>query len=83
MLLGCPSPSSNSSQWPLVGVNAQVISDGYPRGKREMLGALSRFSPTETAAWFRSEGVTLKTEADGRMFPVTDDSQTIIDALGP
>ena len=48
-----------------------------------MLGALSRFSPTETAAWFRSEGVTLKTEADGRMFPVTDDSQTIIDALGP
>ena len=60
----------------------QVISDGYPRGKKELLGALSRFGPTETADWFRHEGVALKTEADGRMFPTTDDSQTIIDALG-
>ena len=60
---------------------ARVISDGYPRGRRELLGALSRFGPTETANWFRSEGVTLKTEADGRMFPITDSSQTIIDAL--
>lgn len=59
----------------------RVISDGYPRGRRELLGALSRFGPTETANWFRSEGVTLKTEADGRMFPITDSSQTIIDAL--
>lgn len=61
----------------------QVISEGYPRGKKELLGALSRFGPTETADWFRREGVTLKTEADGRMFPITDDSQTVIDALGP
>jgi len=60
---------------------ARVISDGYPRGKKELLGALSRFGPAETADWFRDEGVVLKTEADGRMFPITDDSQTIIDAL--
>ena len=64
------------------GMCLQVISDGYPRGRKELLGALSRFGPTETADWFRDEGVVLKTEADGRMFPVTDDSQTIIDALG-
>jgi predicted flavoprotein YhiN len=60
----------------------QVIAEGYPRGKKELLGALSRFGPTETADWFRREGVTLKTEADGRMFPITDSSQTVIDALG-
>ena len=59
----------------------RVIAEGYPRGSKELLGALSRFGPTETANWFRSEGVTLKTEADGRMFPISDDSQTIIDAL--
>ena len=59
-----------------------MISEGYPRGKKELLGALSRFGPTETADWFRQEGVSLKTEPDGRMFPTTDDSQTIIDALG-
>ena len=60
---------------------ARVIADGYPRGRKEILGALARFGPTETADWFRREGVTLKTEPDGRMFPITDDSQTIIDAL--
>ena len=60
---------------------ARLISDGYPRGRREILRALSRFGPAETADWFRAEGVALKTEADGRMFPTTDDSQTIVDAL--
>lgn len=59
----------------------KTISEGYPRGKKQLLGALSRFGPEETAGWFRNEGVQLKTEADGRMFPVTDDSQTIVDAL--
>src|SRR5918993_471897 len=45
----------------------------YPRG-----GA---FLTTDTIEWFRQRGVNLKTEADGRMFPVTNDSQTIIDCL--
>jgi predicted flavoprotein YhiN len=53
----------------------------YPRGGRELLGAFHRWQPRDTIDWFAARGVTLKTEADGRMFPVTDDSQTIIDCL--
>jgi predicted Rossmann fold flavoprotein len=53
----------------------------YPRGGRELLGAFHRFGPRETIAWFAARGVELKTENDGRMFPVTDDSGTIIDCL--
>src|SRR6187200_3160514 len=45
----------------------------YPRGGRELLGAFSRFQPRDTVAWFAERGVETKTEADGRMFPVTDD----------
>src|SRR5690606_37601170 len=53
----------------------------YPRGGRALRGPLTRFGPRETMAWFRSRGVELKTEADGRMFPTTDDSATIIACL--
>jgi predicted Rossmann fold flavoprotein len=53
----------------------------YPRGQRALLGPFHRFQPRDTVAWFVAEGVSLKTEADGRMFPTTDDSQTIADAL--
>ena len=53
----------------------------YPRGGRELLGAFHRFGPRDTIAWFSERGVTLKTEEDGRMFPVTDDSATIVDCL--
>jgi predicted Rossmann fold flavoprotein len=53
----------------------------YPRGGRELLGAFHRWQPRDTVAWFEKRGVALKTEADGRMFPVTDDSQTIVDCL--
>lgn len=53
----------------------------YPRGGRELLGAFSRWQPRETIGWFSARGVALKTEADGRMFPVTDDSATIVDCL--
>ncbi len=53
----------------------------YPRGGRELLGAFSRWQPRDTVAWFEARGVALKTEADGRMFPVTDNSQTIVDCL--
>ena len=53
----------------------------YPRGEQEMIGLLQRFQAKDTVAWFESRGVKLKTERDGRMFPTTDSSQTIIDCL--
>jgi hypothetical protein len=53
----------------------------YPRGGRELLGAFHRFQPRDTIEWFASRGVTTKTEEDGRMFPTTDDSATIVDCL--
>lgn len=55
---------------------------GYPRGRKELTGLFhSRFSPSTARHWFESRGVELKTESDGRMFPITDSSQTIIDTL--
>jgi len=53
----------------------------YPRGHKELRGPFSRFQTRDTIAWFEARGVPLKMEADGRMFPVTDSSQTIIDCL--
>src|SRR4051812_6791839 len=53
----------------------------YPRGGRELLGAFHRWQPRDTIAWFAGRGVETKTEEDGRMFPVTDDSATIVDCL--
>ncbi len=53
----------------------------YPRGSKALLGAFSRFQAQDTVRWFASAGVQLKTEADGRMFPVTDNSETIVDCL--
>mmetsp|Transcript_27475 Transcript_27475/g.42009 ORF Transcript_27475/g.42009 Transcript_27475/m.42009 type:complete len:485 (-) Transcript_27475:1028-2482(-) len=58
------------------------ILGGYPRGKKELTGLMNkRFTPTQAKEWFTSRGVQLKTEPDGRMFPVTDSSQTIIDCI--
>jgi predicted Rossmann fold flavoprotein len=53
----------------------------YPRGRSALHGPLHQFGPLDTIDWFRKHGVQLKTEPDGRMFPTTDTSQTIIDAL--
>ncbi len=53
----------------------------YPRGGRELRGPLHHFQPSDTVAWFESRGVPLKTEPDGRMFPITDRSETIIECL--
>lgn len=58
-----------------------VLVENYPRGCKELRGAFSRFQPHDTIAWFAKQGVKLKVESDGRMFPVTDDSQTIVDCL--
>ncbi len=57
------------------------LSTRYPRGEKSLIGPFNRFGPADTVDWFTSRGVQLKTEDDGRMFPVTDNSQTIIDAL--
>lgn len=53
----------------------------YPRGGSELLGPFQNFQPRDTVAWFEARGVKLKTEPDGRMFPVTDSSSTIIECL--
>ncbi|MDJ0571774.1 MAG: NAD(P)/FAD-dependent oxidoreductase [Pleurocapsa sp. MO_192.B19] len=53
----------------------------YPRGGKALRGAFSRFQPKDTVQWYESKGVKLKTEPDGRMFPTTDSSETIINCL--
>ncbi len=53
----------------------------YPRGERALLSPFSKFSARDTVAWFEARGVKLKTESDGRMFPSTDSSQTIVNCL--
>jgi len=53
----------------------------YPRGSKALQGAFTRFQPQDTVAWFAAHGVKLKTEADGRMFPITDSSETIVECL--
>lgn len=59
----------------------QILSS-YPRGNKELRGLYTkRFTPDDTYEWFTSRGVQLKTESDGRMFPITDNSQTIIDTI--
>jgi predicted Rossmann fold flavoprotein len=58
-----------------------VLVTKYPRGAKELRGVLARFGPRDTMTWFEAHGVTLKTERDGRVFPVTDHSETIVSAL--
>ena len=55
--------------------------ENYPRGGKALRGAFTRFQPQDTVQWYKSRGVQLKTEADGRMFPTTDSSQTIVNCL--
>ena len=53
----------------------------YPRGGRELLGAFHRWQPRDMIAWLAERGVETKTEEDGRMFPITDNSATIVECL--
>jgi len=53
----------------------------YPRGEKELLGPFHQFMTGDTIEWFEKRGVELKIEEDGRMFPVTNSSQTIIDCF--
>lgn len=57
------------------------MSKKYPRGGNFVKKAFHQFFTTDTIKWFEERGVTLKEEKDGRMFPITDSSQTIIDCL--
>lgn len=59
---------------------AELIKN-YPRGGKSLLGPFSRFNCMDTYYWFVTRGVELKTEEDGRVFPVSDNSETIIDCL--
>jgi len=59
----------------------KLLVKNYPRGAKQLLGPFHRFQPRDTIAWFEERGVTLKTEEDGRMFPITDSSETIIQCL--
>ena len=64
--------------------NCETVSDlvsKYPRGKNFLKKSFHHFNNSDTVKWFEERGVKLKTEADGRMFPITDNSQTIIDCL--
>lgn len=59
----------------------QQLVKNYPRGEKHLMNAFARFNPVDTVRWFEERGVKLKTEEDGRMFPITNQSETIIDCL--
>ena len=57
------------------------LSYHYPRGQKPLKTLFRKYQATDTIKWFEQKGVTLKAEEDGRMFPVTDNSETIIDCF--
>jgi predicted Rossmann fold flavoprotein len=61
--------------------DARELTTRYPRGERALIAPFTQFQASDTIEWFAARGVKLKTEDDGRMFPVTDSSQTVIDCL--
>ncbi|HEY5232294.1 MAG TPA: NAD(P)/FAD-dependent oxidoreductase [Verrucomicrobiae bacterium] len=61
--------------------DGREFSKRFPRGERALISAFGKFQASDTVAWFEDRGVKLKIENDGRMFPTTDSSQTIIDCL--
>ena len=61
--------------------NPRDFATRYPRGGKALLAPFQTFSARDTVAWFESHGVKLKTEADGRMFPVSNSSETIVNCL--
>src|SRR6185369_1011232 len=57
------------------------LSKHYPRGSKELKSLFRNFQAKDIVEWFESKGVKLKTEEDGRIFPVSNNSQTIIDCF--
>ena len=62
-------------------VDIKDFSLNYPRGQKELLSPFQKFQAADTIKWFEDRGVNLKYESDGRMFPITDRSETIIDCF--
>ncbi|KAM5581476.1 hypothetical protein ABKV19_010614 [Rosa sericea] len=63
-------------------VETMMLAENYPRGRKELKGAFfNTHGPVDTMTWFSDHGVELKTEDDGRVFPVSNSSSTIIDCL--
>ncbi|MFQ3341375.1 MAG: putative Rossmann fold flavoprotein [Flavobacteriaceae bacterium] len=58
-----------------------LLCKAYPRGGKKLRNLFYRFNTSDTQAWFESRNVPLNTEADGRVFPVSNQSQSIIDCL--
>jgi predicted Rossmann fold flavoprotein len=58
-----------------------ILVQHYPRGGKALRGAFTRFQPQDTVNWYLREGIQLKTEPDGRMFPLSNTSETIIHCL--
>lgn len=61
--------------------DTRAFSERYPRGRKELLSPFKRFQALDTIEWFKARGVNLVAEEDGRMFPDTHSSQTIIDCF--
>lgn len=61
--------------------DVKQLVQNYPRGGRELIGPYHRFQPRDTVTWYESRGVPLKVEEDGRMFPVSDSSASIVNCL--
>lgn len=62
-------------------LNPKKLAKKYPRGEKALRQIFKRYSVADTINWFEQQGVPLKTEADGRMFPKSNSSQSIVDAL--
>lgn len=61
--------------------DVEQLVKNYPRGGKELIGPFHTFKTTDTIKWFEDRRVKLKIEADGRVFPVSDNSQTVIDCF--
>ena len=61
--------------------NPKDLTLNYPRGEKELLGPFHQFMTGDTIEWFEKRGVELKIEEDGRMFPVSNSSQTIAKSI--
>ncbi|TAI47988.1 NAD(P)/FAD-dependent oxidoreductase [Flagellimonas allohymeniacidonis] len=61
--------------------SARELVSGYPRGEKELLGPFHRHGPADVVSFFEEKGVPLKIESDGRVFPKSNSSQTIIDCF--
>jgi len=59
----------------------RMFATRYPRGERELISPFHRFSAQDTVDWFEARGVSLKREDDGRIFPRSDSSETIVACL--